>query len=280
MTGLESDPTQLAWLVVMLMSAGLAAGFAAGLFGIGGGFVVVPALLLVFNYFGVEREIMTHVAIGTSLATIIITSLSSVRAHAKHDAVDFKIIREWAPGLIMGVMFGLGLARLMDGQSMKWVFSAGVLLLGLHFIFPILQRKPPVATEMPHGPVMVGISTFLGGFSALLGIGGGTIAILVMTAHGRSIHQAVATAAGFGVVIAIPGAIGFVLLGLGQDTLPYGSVGYVNFLAVAAITAMSFLTAPLGAKVAHSLDGVMLKRVFGIYLVATSLTVLRDSFVV
>ena len=279
MSGAEADFFQIAQLVGVLLVAGLAAGFVAGLFGIGGGFVVVPALLLVFTFFGVDGEIITHVAIGTSLATIIVTSLRSVHAHHKRGAVDFEIIRKWAPWLVFGVAVGLGLARYMDGRSLKWVFSLGVFLMGLHFIAPIFQPKEAVAKEMPSGFPLASIATFLGGFSALLGIGGGTIGVLVMTSCGRQIHQAVATAAGFGVLIAIPGALGFALLGLGEShNLPYGSFGYINLIAVAAITAMSFITAPLGAKAAHSLNGKALKRVFGVYLVLTSAVVLHNSF--
>ena len=265
-------------LIAVLLAAGIVAGFVAGLFGIGGGFVVVPALLLTFSVFNVESDIIAHLAIGTSLATIIVTSSRSVHAHNKRGAVDFKVIRDWAVWLIVGAVFGIIVARFMDGRSLKWIFSIGVFLMGVHFIAPVLQPKKAIAKEMPAGPVLAGIATFLGAFSALLGIGGGTIAVLVMTACGRAIHQAVATAAGFGVLIAVPGAIGFAILGLGQTGLPFGSIGYVNVIAVLAITAMSFLTAPLGARAAHSLNAVALKRVFGIYLVATSAIVLYNSF--
>lgn len=262
----------------VLMATGIFAGFVAGLFGIGGGFVVVPALLLVFSYFGVDPEAVTHLAIGTSLATIIVTSLRSVNAHNKRGAVDFPIIRDWAPGLVVGVLMGLFLALYMDGRSLKWIFSIGVFLMGVHFIRPLYKAKPTEDSSMPKGPVLWSISSFLGGFSALLGIGGGTIAVLVMTSSGQPIHRAVATAAGFGTVIAVPSAIGFAILGLGENGLPFGSVGYVNLIAVAAITAMSYFTAPIGARAAHSLNAVALKRVFGIYLIATSAIVLQNTF--
>ena len=277
MLGLEYDPMQLTQLISVLMVAGLIAGFVAGLFGIGGGFVVVPALLLVFSFFGVDGEVLTHVAIGTSLATIIVTSSRSVHAHNKRGAVDLQIIRDWAPWLLVGVVGGIILAQFMDGRSLNWVFSIGVFLMGLHFIMPVL-KDVKLSNEMPKGVALAGLASFLGGFSALLGIGGGTIAILTMTMCGRPIHQAVGTASGFGVIIAVPGAIGFALLGLGASQLPIGSFGYVNVLAVVAITAMSFITAPLGARAAHALNGPALKRVFGVYLVATSAIVLWNSF--
>ncbi len=272
------DLNQFAQLVAILMAAGLCAGFVAGLFGIGGGFVVVPALLLVFSFFNVDPGIITHVAIGTSLATIIVTSARSVHAHNQRGAVDFQIIKDWTPWLIAGVAVGIVLARFMDGRSMKWVFSAGVFVMGVHFITPLFKPKGRPMNEMPKGAPLVIIASFLGAFSALLGIGGGTIAVLVMTACGRPIHQAVATAAGFGVIIAIPGAIGFAILGLmGHGELPFGSFGYINLVAVAAITTMSFLTAPLGARVAHKMNGPVLKKVFGVYLVLTSAVVLYQT---
>lgn len=274
----DIDLASVAQFVGVLMAAGIFAGFVAGLFGIGGGFVVVPALLLVFTLFGVDPDTVTHVAIGTSLATIIITSLRSVSAHHKRGAVDFPIIREWAPGLALGVIAGLVLARYMDGRSLKWIFAVGVFLMGIHFITPLYKPRPTEDSQMPKGPLLWSISSFLGGFSALLGIGGGTIAVLVMTASGRPIHRAVATAAGFGTVIALPGAIGFAVLGLGETNLPFGSVGYVNLIAVASITAMSVVTAPLGARAAHSLNAAALKRVFGVYLIATSAVVLYNTF--
>lgn len=267
----------MALLMVSLMAAGLAAGFAGGLFGIGGGFVVVPALIGVFHYFGVAESVVAHVAIGTSLATIIVTSLRSVQAHAARGAVDFDILKSWAPWVVLGVCGGLVLARSVDGTVMTLVFGSGVLLMGLHFIFPFLQNKQRIATAMPTGTARAGLATFLGGFSALLGIGGGTIAVLVMTSCGRSIHRAVATAAGLGAIIAIPGAIGFAIIGWGNTSLPAGSIGYINVLGAVAIAAMSYFTAPLGARAAHALNGDVLKRIFGIYLLAISGMMLHEG---
>mgnify|MGYP003677796394 FL=1 len=272
------DWAHVGQLIAVLLAAGLVAGFVAGLFGIGGGFVVVPALLVTFSVFDVESEIVAHLAIGTSLATIMFTSARSVHAHNKRGVVDWQVIRDWSLWLIVGAVLGILIAHYLDGRSLKWIFSIGVGLMGIHFMAPVLQPKKAIATKMPKGPVLAGIATFLGGFSALLGIGGGTIAVLVMTACGRSIHQAVATAAGFGFLIAVPGTIGFAILGYGQPGLPFGSIGYVNVIAVLAIAAMTYITAPLGARAAHSLNGVALKRVFGLYLVATSAIVLYNSF--
>ncbi len=271
------DMIELAPMIAALLLAGLSAGFAGGLFGIGGGFVVVPALIAVYHAFGVDPSVITHVAVGTSLATIIVTSLRSTQAHAARGAVDFDVLRTWAPWIILGVLGGLLLARAVDGTVMSLVFGGGVLLMGLHYVFPLLEKREPVDRVMPEGPLRAGLATFLGGFSAMLGIGGGTIAVLVMTSYGKSIHRAVATAAGIGAIIAIPGAIGFAIIGWGNKALPAGSLGYINVLGAITIAAMSFFTAPLGAKAAHALNGPMLKRIFGCYLLVTSALMLHEG---
>jgi uncharacterized membrane protein YfcA len=272
-----SGLAQQAALLAALVAAGLSAGFAGGMFGIGGGFVVVPALIAVYSLFGVDHAVIAHVAIGTSLATIIVTSLRSVQAHAARGAVDFEVLRSWAPWIVLGVVGGLFLADAVDGRMLALVFAVGVLLMGLHFVFPLLEPKKPVSDHMPRGPVRAGLATFLGGFSALLGIGGGTIAVLVMTACGKQIHRAVATSAGLGAIIAVPGAIGFAVIGWGHEGLPAGSIGYINLFGAVAIAAMSFLTAPLGVKAAHALNARLLKRVFGLYLLFTSAVMLHSS---
>ena len=260
-------------LILAMLASGLFAGFVAGMFGIGGGFVVVPALAAVLTIFsagtGAEDKVM-HVAIGTSLATIIVTSLRSVAAHARRKAVDFTILKEWAPYIVFGVILGILLAKVMDGRSLRLIFAAGVLLMGLHFIFPLLARRAPLAQSLPTGSLRTGIGSFIGGFCAMLGIGGGTPAVLLMTLSGVPIHRAVATAAGFGTLIAIPGAIGAVIVGWGEEGLPPFSLGYVNLVGLVAIATMSVLTAPLGVTLAHRLDAAKLRRVFGVYLVITA----------
>ena len=261
-----------------LMAAGLAAGFLAGLFGIGGGFVVVPALAAVLTFMtDIPGDRIMHLAIGTSLATIIVTSLRSVQAHARRGAVDWEVLKSWSPFVIAGVVLGIALAGIMDGRSLRYVFAIGVILMSLHFLFPVLAKHAPVTDHMPTGSLRGALGSFLGGFSALLGIGGGTPAVLIMTLSGRPIHQAVATAAGFGTLIAVPGAIGAILIGWNQPDLPFGSLGYVNVIAFLGITAMSILTAPLGASIAHRLDSAKLRRVFGLYLVLTGGLMLAGS---
>lgn len=271
--------SQYGLMVGAMLVAGLFAGFVAGMFGIGGGFVVVPALAAVLTLLpheGGDEHIM-HVAIGTSLASIFFTSLRSVQAHAKRGAVDWNILKAWLPWVIAGVIAGVVLTSMMDGRALKIVFGVGVLLMGLHFVFPVLAKKKVEQENMPRGVLRATLGSVLGAFCSLLGIGGGTPAVLIMTLSGVNIHRAVATAAGFGTIIAVPGALGNILMGLNTSGLPTGSVGFVNFIALAAITAMSMLTAPWGVAAAHSLDPVKLKRVFGGYLLVTSAIMLHDS---
>lgn len=266
------------WFVpfVGLLAAGLLAGFAAGLFGIGGGFVVVPALLIVLPLLGGDKAQFAHVAIGTSAATIIITAIRSVTAHARRGAVEFEVLRTWAPWLVLGDAVGVFLAGRVDGHILTLIFASGVGLMSLNFLLPHLTDHKLSDTMPGIGPRMA-IAGGLGTFSSLLGIGGGVIAIMVMTLCGRSIHRAIATAAGIGALIAIPSAIGFALIGLGQHGLPWGSVGYVNLPATAVIASMSILTAPLGVAAAHKLPADLLKRVFGLYLIFISIIMFRNA---
>jgi uncharacterized membrane protein YfcA len=266
------------WLtpLLALLAAGLLAGFAAGLFGIGGGFVVVPALLIVLPLLGGVKSELAHVAIGTSAATIIVTSIRSVMAHAKRNAVEFQILRDWAPWIIGGSALGVALASRVDGRGLTVIFGVGVLLMSINFLVPQLGGR--VLTEsMPSGGLRAGIAGGLGVFSSLLGIGGGTIAIMVMTLCGRTIHRAIATASGLGAMIAIPSSIGFALIGLSKKGLPWGSIGYVNVPAAVTIACMSVLTAPVGVLIAHRLHSNRLRPIFGAYLVFIGVLMIKNA---
>lgn len=266
----------LAFALVAMLGAGVVAGFAAGLFGIGGGFVVVPALFAVLPLLGAAPEEIPHVAIGTSLATIVVTSLRSVQAHARRDAVDFVMLRAWAPWVVGGVGIGVWAASRMPGHGLSIIFGAGVALMALHFLFPVLKDKK-VAEALPRGVARAGIAGGIGASSSLLGIGGGTMAIIVMTLCGKSIHRAIATASGLGVIIAAPGVIGFAVIGHGAAGLPWGSLGYVNVPAAVVVTSMSIFSAPWGAAAAHRLPAPLLGRLFGIYLLAIGALMVRNG---
>lgn len=266
----------IALTIAAMLGAGVVAGFAAGLFGIGGGFVVVPALFAVLPLLGAQPGELAHVAIGTSLATIVVTSLRSVQAHARRNAVDFDVLRSWAPWIVGGVGIGVVLAAHVPGHGLALIFGCGVMLMALHFLFPLLARRQ-LAEAMPAGATRAGIAGGLGAFSSLLGIGGGTIAIIVMTLCGKSIHRAIATASGIGFIIAVPGMIGFAIIGWRAQGLPWGSLGYVNFPAALIITSTSILSAPWGVAAAHKLSPAILGRVFGIYLVVIGFIMIRNG---
>ncbi|MCJ2179815.1 sulfite exporter TauE/SafE family protein [Novosphingobium album (ex Hu et al. 2023)] len=262
--------------IALMLLAGLVSGFAAGLFGIGGGFVVVPVLFIMLPLLGGSSESIAHVAIGTSLATIVITSLRSVQAHARRDAVDFDLLKAWAPWIVLGVGAGVLLAARVSGHALALIFGAGVGLMALHFLFPVLRDKR-LRDDVPGGYVRAGIAGGLGAFSSLLGIGGGTIAIIVMTLCGRTIHRSIATASGVGFIIAVPGTLGFMAIGLPMHDLPFGSIGYVNVLAAVAIVSTSVFTAPLGAATAHKLPAGILSPIFGLYLLFVAAMMVRNG---
>jgi uncharacterized membrane protein YfcA len=265
-------------IVASMFAAGAVAGITAGMFGVGGGFVIVPALLAVFALLdasglaGPEQRYI-HLAIGTSLATIVVSSLRSVQAHHRRGAVDFAVLREWAPWLVLGVFGGTYLAASVSGEALLLVFATGVLLYALYFLGFEWFESDPSQRDVPHGVGCAALASGVGGFSALLGIGGGTPFVVTMLLCGRSVHQAVATAAGVGFIIAVPGALGFLIMGLSAGDLPVGSVGFINLPAFVAVSAMSVITVPVGANLAHRLDARHLKRAFGVYLLVISILI-------
>ncbi|MEM9402364.1 MAG: sulfite exporter TauE/SafE family protein [Pseudomonadota bacterium] len=257
-------------LLAALLAAGAVAGLSAGLFGVGGGFVVVPALLLAFGALLDGGDSDLYVAVGTSLATIIVTSIRSVQAHNQRGSVDFDILKTWAPWIVLGVVGGVVVAALVETRTLLLTFAVGVLIYAVYFLRPrfVVARERYYA--LPTGAGRAALASGLSAFSALLGIGGGTPFVVTMVVCGRPVHQAVGTAAGIGFLIAVPGTLGFALMGLGQPALPPGSIGYVNLPAFAAIALVSVFTAPLGARLAHSLSEIHLRKAFGVYLLLVS----------
>lgn len=260
-----SMSASLVFALPALLLAGAAAGFAGGLFGIGGGFVVVPALMLLLPLLGVAPDQTAHVAVGTSLASIIFTSIRSTSSHARRGAVDFGLLKGWAIWVVLGTGVGTIFADLISGALLALIFGVGVLTFAVYFLLPARQGEPLFAA-LPSGLPRAGIASALGAFSTLLGIGGGTLTTLTMTVCGTPIHRAIGTAAGMGAVIAIPATIGFILIGLGESGLGWGALGFVHLPAAIVLIATSVLVAPLGVAAAHTLSPVILRRVFGLYL--------------
>jgi uncharacterized protein len=262
---------------IALLAAGLGAGFAGGLFGIGGGFVVVPALTLILPMLGTSSDQVMHVAIGTSLATIIFTSLRSVQSHGKRGAVDVPFIRGWAPWIVAGTVLGTMIADVASSATLTLIFGGGVLAFAAYFLLPVRPERQQLARAMPTGATRAGLAGFLGLISALLGIGGGTITTLTMTSCGAPIHRAIGTASGIGAIIAIPAAIGYAITGFGEAGLPPLSIGHVSLPAAIAIIATAMTSAPLGVAAAHRLSPALLRRVFGIYLAIVGVTMIMKA---
>ena len=259
--------------LLLLLAAGAFAGVLGGLFGIGGGVVVVPALYAVFAAMNVPEAVRIKLAVGTSLATIIVTSARSLRAHARTGRVDAGLLRAWGPFIAAGAVLGAVVARLAPAGGLTLLFALGVLGIGVQRLAAPAAPRP--GAGLPSLTVQRGLALGTGLLSSLMGIGGGVFGVLLLTRFGRNVHQAVATAAGFGLAIAVPGAIGFLVLGEGGG--PWGTVGAVNLPAFVVVAAASALTAPHGARLAHALPAALLSRGFAAYLILTGALLLRDA---
>lgn len=270
MAGLELS--QLLELAVLLIGVGALAGFLAGVFGIGGGAILVPVFYECFRLAGVPLEVRMPLCIGTSLAIIIPTSIRSWRAHHARGAVDHAIIRHWWLPVLAGVVLGSVIARYAPERLFKIVFvavawsAAARLLLG--------KDSWRLGEEMPQGALMKAYGFVIGLLSTLMGIGGGLFSNLLMTFHGRTIHQSVATSAALAVLISIPGALGYVYAGW-PAAAAYPAVvplqwpfalGYVSLIGAVLVMPTSLMVAPLGVRAAHAMSKRTLETAFGCYL--------------
>ena len=257
-----------AFFALSLAAAGAVTGVLAGVFGVGGGALIVPVLYELFRFMGVAEEVRMPLAVGTSLAIIIPTSIRSYVAHKARGGVDMTIIRAWAIPTVIGVIVGSALARFAPPVVFKLVF---VFVAGLSASRLLGNFSWRLGDDLPKGPLMTLYGLVIGVLSALMGIGGGQLSSMFMTFYNRPIHQAVSTSAGMGVIISIPGAIGYLLAGLDKPGLPPGSIGYVSLVGLVLFAPVSVWTAPLGVKLAHALPKRTLERAFGIFLLCVSL---------
>jgi uncharacterized membrane protein YfcA len=251
-------------LFLELAVLGSATGFLAGLIGIGGGMVLVPFLTWILSTRGVAADLGVKMAIATSMATIVFTSLSSVRAHHQRGAVRWDLVQGMAPGLVAGSMIAsLGVFSLLKGNVLALVFAAFVTFSASQMI---LNRRPHASREMPGAIGRFGSGGVIGFVSGLVGAGGGFLSVPFMTWCNVSIHNAVATSAALGLPIALTNVVGYIVAGQRAHGLPSGSFGYVWLPALAVIAAGSVFTAPLGARAAHAMPVARLKRVFSCVL--------------
>jgi uncharacterized membrane protein YfcA len=255
-------------LVVALVAAGVIAGFLAGTFGVGGGGVIVPVLYQALATLGFSSAVTMHVAVGSSLAFIIPTSIRSFQAHKARGAVDMEILKSWAVSVPLGVVGASLVAATVSGAGLRAIFAAIALIIGIRLIFN--REAWRIGNDVPRGPIRAVAGALIGFLSTLMGVGGGVLANTFMTLYGRPIHQAIATAAGVGILIAIPGTLGYIAAGWGAEGLPPFSLGYVNLLAVVIIMPLSFWIAPLGVRIAHALSKRQLETSFGLFLLLMS----------
>ena len=262
------EMTSLLPLAAALIGAGLAAGLIAGLLGVGGGIVIVPVLFQLFTMLGIDPAITMHLAVGTSLASIVPTSISSVRAHVLRDAVDFTLLRVWTPGVVAGVMAGSALASVARGSILTGVFGTVAMLVALYMM--LVPDGLRLSDTLPGRWAQRLIAAIIGCFSSMMGIGGGTLTVPSLVLCNYPIRRAVATSSAVGMIIAVPGTLGFMIAGWDVPGRPPFSIGFVSLLGLALTAPTAMLTAPIGGRLAHILDPRWLRRAFALFLMLTA----------
>lgn len=259
------------WAVFLCAFAtlGAAAGFMAGLLGVGGGIILVPGLYFLLAFLGYESDVLMHVAVGTSLAIIVPTGFSSARSHWKKGSVDMSLVKNIGIGIVIGVVVGTITADILPGQTLKMIFaSALIVLCGLMFVNP---QKFSLFPKVPPQPFSGLVGGVIGSLSTLIGIGGASISVPFMSMCKVPIRKAIGSASAMGLVISVPAALGFIVIGLEEAGRPPLSLGFVNMPAWALIIPISVMIAPLGAKAAHKISVEKLRKVFAVFMVIVAL---------
>lgn len=255
-------------LAIAMLGTGVIGGILAGLLGVGGGIVIVPVLEFVLGLLGVPVEIRMHVAVATSLAVIIPTSISSARAHHARAAVDIPLAKRWAVFILFGAILGIVIASQVQGVVLSAVFGVVALLVAIKMALPL--DDVTLTAAVPKGILTGAVPATIGAISTMMGIGGGTLSVPALTLMNTPIHRAVGTSALFGLLISIPGAVGFAIAGWDHPQLPAASLGFVNLVGFALIAPVTVLAAPLGARIAHALNRRNLSLLFGLFLLLVS----------
>jgi uncharacterized protein len=266
-----SDPMLLLPMLAVLLVIGAFAGVIGGLLGVGGGIVLVPAFFYAFGHLGYGGGQLMQICVATSMATIVVTSLRSVSAHNRKGAVDWQVLKSWGPTLVIAAAVGTFVASRVGSVTLQAVFGILAGLAGLWMAFG--REDWRLGDAMPGQPVRSALAAAVGVFSAMMGIGGGTFGVPLMTLFSMPIHRAVATASGFGVLIAVPSVLGFLFLPV-ADAPPW-TVGAVNFPAFLVVIGTTLLTTPLGVRLAHAMNPGPLKRAFAVFLTLVALNMLR-----
>lgn len=274
--------TDLLPLIALLIGVGALAGFTAGLFGIGGGAVMVPALFFAFKSLGVDPDVLMHCAVATSASVIIVNGYRSTRSHLARGSVDMDLLwpsqwwRSYAIWIALGAFLGgVWVAPKLGSDGLTLIFAVVALIVAVQFI---LGRPDFTIREtVPGGVAPPFVGGSVGMLSAIMGIGGGSISVPLLTLCGVPVHRAVGTAAGFGLAIAIPATVGFVISGWGIGGRPLGSVGYVNLVGFALIVISAWFMVPLGTALAHRLKAAPLRRIFGVCLALVAVNMARSA---
>lgn len=264
----QTGAEQALLFFTLYVVAGIFVGLASGLFGIGGGVIVVPVLLPIFAAQGLGIDIAMHLAVGSSLATIVVTGMSSARAHWQLGNILSSALPWLIAGLMVGALCGAQVAAALPGDTLRVIFAGFLLLLALRLF---VYKQPPANRRLPPPAIVAGVGFIIGVISSLVGIGGGAMVVPFLVWGGVAMRQAVGTSAAAGVCIAIAGSIGFVLAGTGEDQLPAWSSGYIYWPAVLGITLSSAVLAPIGARLASRLPALLLRRAFAVMLVLVGL---------
>ena len=267
------EPMLLIQMLVLLAVIGAFAGVLAGLLGVGGGIVLVPAFYYAFQTLGYDGPGLMQMCLATSLATIIVTSVRSVLSHNKKGAVAWEVLRSWAPGIAIGAIIGMLVVAQLRSNTLTAIFGVLALVVGLYMAFGRAEWR--LGAAMPTGLLRAILSPVVGFLSVLMGIGGGSFGVPLMSLYNMPIHRAVATAAGFGVVIAVPSVIGFLFTPVPEA--PPFTIGSVNLIAFVLVIAMTLTTTPYGVRLAHAMDSKPLKRVFAVFLILVALNMLRKA---
>ena len=262
--------------IFALAATGIFAGILAGLLGVGGGIVIVPVLFFLFQSFGVSPESAMVVATATSLATIVPTSVSSIRSHHKKGNVDFELLKSWALFILIGVLVGSWLVTRVDGTLLTLLFGIIATLSALNMLFR--TGKSAVFEQLPNRAGQSAMGSSIGFFSAMVGIGGGTLSVPMLTLYNYPAHKAVGTAAAIGLIISLPGALTMLVAGTAPSDAPVGTIGLVNLIGFICIVPLTVLFAPVGASLAAKLDAIKLKKVFAVVLFITGLRMLTQLF--
>jgi uncharacterized membrane protein YfcA len=261
------------WIIYLLM--GLFVGFFAGLLGIGGGLILVTLMVYLFTLQGFPADRLLHLALGTSITSIVFTSISSLRAHHKHGAVRWDILRTAVPGLVVGTLLGTVVADLLKSKYLAIFF---VIFVYYSAVQMFANVKPKPTRQLPGKAGMTVVAVIVGIVSSLVGVGGGVMTIPLMSLCNVPMRQAIGTSAALGLPIAIAGAVGFIATGLGKDHLPALSLGYVYLPALVGIVIGTFVTVPWGARMAHSMPVTRLKRIFAVILFILATRMLWSLF--